>query len=387
MSKPFLRYEDVPLLLASSGQDPVLVFANNATLSVAQPLGAKHFTDDCAISFALQTGDITFVGEEEKTFLMGPPAGPGIKLSDSIEVVKSGSKIVYPGGQSLLVAQDVYPGDYHITVQSTGDTVLRYEEDIEMGEIEVLRNYAAQEAAKGTLAVTYYMNTGNIHSFFDVSGLIDPDVYPQVQEGKVTGCIGDYFFDNAYIRDLSFQAQPFQVIQTSINLDIYGTLRYVEGNGTEIIYNYDKVCPRLREEQLTVPHGMTTNVDGLSDVGIKYPLGFSYSIAATRNTVFELPISGNLDESGEIPTRVSKENIVISANIQGNNLSPYLKITGKRADLTINLQDIGFSKEFTDNNFGKLNEFKIYGVLESNNLRVSEGGFLEGSVSVKQEYR
>ena len=38
MSKPFLRYEDVPLLMASEGQDPVLVFANNATLSASQSL-------------------------------------------------------------------------------------------------------------------------------------------------------------------------------------------------------------------------------------------------------------------------------------------------------------------------------------------------------------
>ena len=93
---------------------------------------------------------------------------------------------------------------YYIKVKSTGDTTLRYNEDVPHGETEVLRNYAAGAAAKGALAITYYMNTGNIKSFFDVTGLMDSSVYPQVNEGKVTGCLGDYFFDNAYIREMSF---------------------------------------------------------------------------------------------------------------------------------------------------------------------------------------
>ena len=387
MSKSFFRYEDVPLLMASSGEAPVLVFANNATLNVTQAAAPKHFVDDYAISFALQSEDISFVGEEEKTFLMGPPMAPGVKLPQSIEVIKSGSRISYPSGQSLLVAEDVYPGEYYIKVKSTGDTLLRHGEDIEHGEVEVLRNYAAGGAARGTLAVTYYMNTGNIHSFFDVTGLIDPNVYPQVNEGKVTGCLGDYFFDNAYIRDMNFSAQPFQVIQTSVNLDIYGTLRYVEGNAQSIIESYGNASPPLREGQRTVPHAIGTNIEGLPGVGMKYPLSFSYSIAATRNPVFGLPISGNSDEGGEIPVRVAKEQITITANVQGENLDPYLKITGKRADLTIKLEDIGFSEEFTDNNFGNLKDFKIYGVLDSNNLRVAEGGFLAGSATIKQAYR
>ena len=199
MSKVFFRYEDVPLLMASEGQEPVLVFADNATLSASQPINARKFVDDHQISFALQSGDIYFNGAHASGFLMGPPNGPGIKLPNSIEVIKSGSKISYPGGQSLIVNEDVYPGDYHIKVRSTGETTLRYSEDIEYGEVETLRNYSAEGPTKGNLSITYYMNTGNIHSFFDVTGLIDPAVYPQVNEGRVTGCLGDYFFDDAYM--------------------------------------------------------------------------------------------------------------------------------------------------------------------------------------------
>ena len=31
--KPFYRYEDVPLLLAEEGQDPIMVFASSASIS------------------------------------------------------------------------------------------------------------------------------------------------------------------------------------------------------------------------------------------------------------------------------------------------------------------------------------------------------------------
>ena len=62
MSKPFLRYEDVPLVLASEGELPTMIFASNATLSVTQPIEAKRFVDDYVISFDKQTGDITING-------------------------------------------------------------------------------------------------------------------------------------------------------------------------------------------------------------------------------------------------------------------------------------------------------------------------------------
>ena len=385
MRKPFLRYEDVPLLMASEGESPVLVFANNATFSVSQPINVKKYVDDHQISFALQTGDVHFSSAHESGFLMGPPMGPGIKLPESIEVVKSGSRISYPSGQSLIVSEDLYPGDYHIKVRSTGETTLRFNEDIEHGEIEVLRNYSADGPTKGSIAVVYYMNTGNISSFFDVTGLINPQAYPQVNEGKVTGCLGDYFFDNAYVRDISFSAQPFQVIQTSVNLDVYGNIRYVEGNAKKIISEYESSC--VRNGQRTVPHAINTKIEGSSDVGINHPINFSYSISASRNPAFHLPISGNQDTRGEVPVRVTKESIDIVAKINGEKLDPYLKITGKRADLKVKLSDIGFSPEFTDNNLGTLKEFSLYGVMHTNDLSVSEAGYLQGGASIKQSYR
>jgi len=399
MSKPFYRYEDVPLLMASEGQEPVMVFANRAGLSASQPIQAKKFIEDYHISFALQTGDIHFTGAHESGFLMGPRNGPGVRLPESVENILSGTKIAYPGGQGLYLTEDLSAGDYYINVRSTGETILRYEEDIEHGEVEVLRNYAAGGIVRGSLDVTYYMNTGNLHTFADLTGLLDPNIYPQVNETKITGCFGDYIFEDAYLRELSFSAQPFQVVESNLSLDIYGRMLYQSGLADSIIENYG--C--LKEQQISVPHAINTKILGASDVGIEYPLDFSYSITSTRNPEVPIPLSGKMSEEGELPIRVTKEAIDISIRIRGEKLDPFLKISGQRANVTVQLSDIGFSKEFTDNNQGLLKEFRLagslvhpdlpsqelkdYGVVEEDNLSVSDGGFLQGSATIKQSYR
>ena len=68
MAKPFYRYEDVPLLLASEGQEPVMVFANRASISASQPLEAKKFAEDYNISFANVFEDVEFKGVEKVSF-------------------------------------------------------------------------------------------------------------------------------------------------------------------------------------------------------------------------------------------------------------------------------------------------------------------------------
>ena len=130
MSKKFYRYEDVPLMLASKDEDPVLIFANNVSLGVTQEINVKKFTDDYRISIALQTGDFFLAAGQETGILLGPRNGPGVPFSESLEVAKSGQKIIFPGGQSLFLSSDAEPGDYYINVEAREDTLLRYEEDL-----------------------------------------------------------------------------------------------------------------------------------------------------------------------------------------------------------------------------------------------------------------
>ena len=399
MSKPFYRYEDVPLVMASEGQEPVMVFANRVGLSASQPIEAKKFLEDYHVSFALQTGDVIIEEGEEKTFLLGPPVGPGVRVPESVENILSGSKISYPSGQALYLTEDLSAGDYYIKVKAKERTILRYEEDIEHGEVEVLRSYAAGGMVKGSLDITYYMNNGNIHTFADLTGLIDPKIYPQVNESRVTGSFGDYIFEDAHLRELSFSARPFEVIEANLSLDIYGKMEYREGLADSILNNYG--C--LREQQKSVPHAVNTKIIGTSGIGIDYPLSFEYSITAGRTPEVVVPINGAKSEDGELPVRVSKDNIDIMINIEGEKLDPFLKISGQRADVTVRLSDIGFTGDFTDNNQGLMKEFRLagslvhpdlpsqelkdYGVVDQDNLSVSEGGFLRGSATIKQSYR
>ena len=402
MSKPFVRYEDVPLLLAHEGDSPVFIFANNASIGVSQQITSKKFDDDYKISLAMQTGDVYFPEAMESGFLLGPKDGPAYKVPESIEVIRKGAKISFPSNQSLVLTEDLYPGDYHVKVRSTGETLLSYNEDIEFGEVDVVRHYAASNGARGSLSISYYMNTGNIHSFFDITGLVDKEIYPQVHEGKITGSLGDYKFNDAYIREMSFNARPYQVIETNIQIEIYGTLDYEEGISEDLINN-GYYC--TRQEQITVPHAVGTKIEGIKNIGMEYPLDFTYTVSTDRSPTYEMDISGYLGDGGEVPVRVNKESIDITAQVMGEKLDPYLQITGQRADLNVKLSDIGFSEEFTDNNQGLLGEFRLignvvypektpeiellesYGVVDSDNLSVSDQGFLQGRASIKQSYR
>ncbi len=402
MSKPFVRYEDVPLLLAHEGDSPVFIFANSASIGVSQQIESKKFDDDYKISLAMQTGDIYFPEAMESGFTLGPKDGPAYKVPESIEVIRAGAKISFPSEQSLVLTEDLYPGDYHVHVRSTGETLLSYNNDIEFGEVDVVRHYAASNGARGNLSITYYMNTGNVHSFFDITGLVNKEIYPQVHEGKITGSLGDYKFNDAYIRSLSFSARPYEVIEAQVSIDIFGTLDYQSGISEDLINN-GYYC--TRQEQITVPHAVGTKIDGIKNIGMEFPLDFTYTVEAERLPTYEMDISGNIGEGGEVPVRVNKQAIDITAQIMGEKLDPYLQITGQRADLNVKLSDIGFSEEFTDNNQGLLGEFRLignvvypeqtaemqllesYGVVDSDTLSVSDQGYLQGRASIKQSYR
>tara|TARA_Y100000361_G_scaffold153900_1_gene177156 strand:+ start:1395 stop:2597 length:1203 start_codon:yes stop_codon:yes gene_type:complete len=400
VSKKFYRYEDVPLMLASKDDDPVLIFANNVSLGVNQQINVKKFTDDYRISIGLQTGDVFIASGERRDFVLGPRNGPGVPISESLEVAKSGQKIIFPSGQSIYLTSDAEPGDYYISVEAREDTLLRYEEDLEYGELEVLRSYAADYGVKGTLNVDYYMNTGNMQSFFDLTGLSDINSYPQVDESPVSGSFGDYKFDHAYLREISFDARAFEPVSTRAVFDVFGTLEYVEGLSEQII-NSDYGC-NVRE-QLTVPHGLRTTINGADSIGMESPIGFSYSISCQRNPEYNIPIKGNDDQMGELPVRVTKENVDVEVRIDGEKLDPYLKITGQRAEISVSLSDIGFRDDFSDNNFGELKNFNLvgnlvypepvpeilasHGVMESDTLSVGVGGYLRGSASIKQSFR
>ena len=402
MVKPFKRYEDTPVVIGHDGEDPVFIFANNASISVSQTIYSKKFSEDFKISFAYIKEDLYLEPNKTYEFLIGTEDGRGQRVPEAIETIRKGTKISYPSRKSLVVDRDLFPGDYRVAVRVTGEepVILSHKEDVLFGEIDVIRQYAAERGAMGSLDVTYYMNTGNIYSFFQTTGLLDAEIYPQIHEGKLTGCLGDFTFHDAYIREISFSARPYEVIEANVSIDIYGNLAYQAGLSEDILENhyYD-----FRRKQISVPHAVGTKIEGIQNLGMEHPIDFNYTISVEREPTYEIPVSGNLDLNGEVPVRVNKTAIDVTAEIIGEKLDPYLKITGQRAELTIKMSDIGFDKSFTDNNLGQMREFKLvgnlvypepipqelvsYGVVDRDTISVSEGGFLRGRASIKQSYR
>ena len=38
----------------------------------------------------------------------------------------------------------------------------------------------------------------------------------------MTGCLGDYVFNDIYLTEMSFSASPYKPIEAEANLDVYG---------------------------------------------------------------------------------------------------------------------------------------------------------------------
>ena len=122
MSKKFYRYEDVPLMLASKDEDPVLIFANNVSLGVTQEINVKKFTDDYRISIALQTGDFFLLLGKKQEFLVQEMGQVFLFLS--LLRLQNLGKIIFQEEIPVL-SSDAEPGDYYINVEAREDTLLR----------------------------------------------------------------------------------------------------------------------------------------------------------------------------------------------------------------------------------------------------------------------
>ena len=225
----YIRYEDVPVVIGSLDKDPEFIFANNISLDINQSLEPKRFLDDYVLSLA-HTGDLEFTAGDVKTVLMGPPFGPGMKLPSSIETIPSGTLVSFPTGNKLYVESGVGSGDYYVKLRAKEDTLISLETDMANGEFEVIRNYSTTSPIKGSLNIDFFLNTGTVQSFFNLTGLLGNEIYPQVNETKITGFFGNFFFNDGYIESLSFSTRAFSPYLANASIALFGNLRYDENN-------------------------------------------------------------------------------------------------------------------------------------------------------------
>ena len=143
-------------------------------------------------------------------------------------------------------------------------------------------------------------------------------------------------------------------------MDIYGELNSINDDGDS---------DNLLRNERNVSHSLRTYLAG-TDLKINKKVSFDYSVSCSRNPVVTV---GN-----ELPSRVTKEDVRINLSIAGEDVGDAIGITGNYAALNINVFDT-----YGDS---PLAVFGCTGQVFNQNLSVSEGGYIDGTISVSQEY-
>ena len=82
-----------------------------------------------------------------------------------------------------------------------------------------------------------------------------------------------------------------------MSIDIFGTLDYQSGISEDLINN-GYYC--TRQTVITVPHAVGTQIDGIKNIGMEFPLDFTYTVKAERLPTYEMDPSGNIGLKEEV---------------------------------------------------------------------------------------
>jgi hypothetical protein len=383
----FLPYEDVPLYISTNEGDGEYIFAESASLSVDQPLSVTRQVDDNLLQICefglgedMEYQSPTFQSNTSYTVCLGPAKGPPKPLATSIYRIPSGTKVSFPNNKNLYFSDDISPegDDFLVSLYPKSGGWTLSDGESQSGYFEPVFNYVSDGPVQGTLNVGFYPNTGNLKNFFNITGLSNPTQYPPIDEGKITGFLGDFAFTDAYLTSYSFSLSPNGISQASASFLVYGELKQNSS------LSQDYYSSNLYQQQ-SVPHGETSQVIGHTSLGINHPISFSYNISVNRNPAFVCP-TGSDHSQGRVPTRVTKEGTTIEMSIEGDSIDPNILsngLNGKRANITAELRDLSYSN-FSDNSNGFMNSFSCSGVIASQSLSVNSAGYLNGAVSVTQ---
>ena len=216
-------------------------------------------------------------------------------------------------------------------------------------------NYAAGGPVKGTLSFSHYC-TGDFHSFLNPLSTIEHTGEPLA--GKLAGVT----FTQGYIKSLNFSLAPYSPILFRSSLDIYGELS-LDDSDTD----YENKNLRV---QTGMAHSMRSYLAG-TDLGINHKVSFDYSVTCDRKPVVFV--------EDENPSRVTKENVRIDLSVGGEDIGDAIAITGKYAAVEIQVLE-------AYGNNDPMAKFGCSGQIFSQNLTMSEGGYMDGSISLSQEY-
>ncbi len=212
-----------------------------------------------------------------------------------------------------------------------------------------VHRYAPTNGARGTLSFSHYL-TGSIASFLDVTG---------VAETSTNGSFGGLTFDNAYLKSMRFQVQPYAPILVESSFDFYGSFSSNISSSHDTELAKDKYSHSIKSFVAGTPSNMN------------HTLSFNYSVQAARNPVY---LAGETT-----PTRVTKEATNIQMSIQGDNIGGNINDGGTEANLKCSIFDI--------NDSTALQHFHCSGRISQQELNVDQQGYLIGGISVTQAHQ
>lgn len=385
----FVPYYDVPIFLSANGQSEY-IFAENAGLSVSQPFEVARQLDDniiqiCAYGNGSTTtySSETFVQNQPKFVVLGPPKGPPKPLATSIQHIPKDTEIRFANNKVLYFSEDVYPDGHNYIVKLYSKTSLTLTEDqAQHGYFNPVFKQVATAGVVGSLEVSFYPNQGNLQNFFNLTDIINTNTFPPVNEDKIVGSFGNFKFDDAYLSSFNFSMSPNSVIQAKATFDLYGELELDE-TISETYYNSNLY------QQQSIPHSQNSSIVGVTNLGMNHPTSFSYNISVQRNPKYDTTNINNNNDNNLVPSRVTRERCDINMSINGEGFDPDLLsdgLNGKSANISVTLKDLSYDSTASDNKQGILNTFHCSGIVTNQALSVSSEGYLDGSLSITQNF-
>ena len=381
-----LPYENVPLYLAEKGKEGEYIFAERASLNLNQSVSVDRQMDDNIIQIAaysdgstIDYSSHTFLPNEDTLITLGPIGGPPKPIATSIYSIEKDSKITFPNGKHLYFSKEIRPSgnDYVIEVYAKSGGWSLDENECQNGYFNPELGYSAKSPIEGSLEVDFYLNTGNMPNFFNITGIADPTKYPPISNEVITGFLGDFEFQNAYLSSFSFSVSANAIVQASASFQIYGLIK----KNTELSKNY--YSSSLYQQQ-SIPHGEKSQIIGIKALGMDYATSFSYSAQINRVPKYSLPEDDEIPEFGFVPSRVSKRETTVSVNIEGTNIDPsIINKASKRENVEISceLYDLSY-QNYKNNSAGFMQKFVCDGMVDSESVSINSLGFLEGSFSI-----
>ena len=213
-----------------------------------------------------------------------------------------------------------------------------------------LLNYAPDSAVVGSLNFDFYL-TSAIPSFLNVTG---------TDESAVKISFAGIEIDRCYVKNLSFNVEPFQPILFSAEFDWYGDV------GLENFESQSEGERKAKSVPNYIAHAYDSSIDK-DNLDIGNIISFSYQSSCERPAFF------NVDSL--VPFRVAKLNKFCEVGLSSNNLGDMIKINGKNAQTSVSIKDF----------YGTLIEtFNVSGIMSRQNYSVSNNSYLLSETSIEQ---